>query len=141
MTHATSPLSPPLRLGLAAALLVCSLVLLLRFVGGLGGPGGLWVPMAHGVLAVLTALAALGLWAEARWAPLALVVLGCTFAATRLVEAFVLGIRPWLFALLAAAAALVASLVLAAWVRARLAQAGGSEPRTRSRASASPPTR
>jgi hypothetical protein len=141
MERALNPLSPALRLGLAAALLVCSLVLLLRFVGTVGGFGGLWVPAAHAVLAVLTALAALGLWAEARWTPLALVVLGCTFAATRLVEAFVLGIRPWLFALLAAAAALVASLVLAAWVRARLDQAEGIEPRTRSRASASRPTR
>jgi hypothetical protein len=141
MERAMSPLSPVLRLGLAGALLVCSLVLLLRFVGSVGGEAGLWVPVAHALLAVLTALAALGLWAEAPWTPLALIVLGCTFAATRLVEAFVLGIRPWLFALLAAAGALIASLVLAAWVRPRTHQPGGIEPRTRSRASMSPPTR
>jgi hypothetical protein len=119
MERALNPLSPPLRIAMAAALLLCALVLLLRFVATLGGAVGLWTPAAHATLAVLAALAGVGLWRETRWAPFALVALGCTFAATRLVEALVLGIRPWLFALVSSAAALVVAFLLAAWARER----------------------
>jgi hypothetical protein len=118
MERDPSPLSPALRIVMAAALLVCALILLLRFAGTLGGVD-VWAPAVNATLGVLAALAGAGLWRETGWAPLALVALGCTFAAARLVEALVLGIRPWLFALLSAAAALVVALLLAAWVRPR----------------------
>ena len=119
MEPASDSFSQPLRIALAVVLAVCALLLLLRFAATLGGAVSLFTPVAHGALALLAALAAVGLWGEARWAPGALVALGCTFAATRIVEALVLGIRPWLFALLSAAAALGAAFVLAAWMRPR----------------------
>jgi hypothetical protein len=114
-----NPLTPPLRIGMAAALLVCALLLLLRFAAAVGTAVGPYTPAVHLVLALLAGLSGVGLWRQARWAPRALVALGCTFAAARMVEAFVLGIRPWLLALLSAAAALVVALVLAAWARER----------------------
>jgi len=46
-------------------------------------------------------------------APVAILALGFVFAATHLIDALVLGIRPLLFALLAAIAAVLAALVLA----------------------------
>jgi hypothetical protein len=119
MERELNPLSPPLRIAMAAALLACALVLLLRFVAAAGGGVGVYVPVAHAALALLAALAGVGLWRQARWAPPALVLLGCVFAATRLVEALVLGIRPWLLALFSALAALVVAFVLAAWARER----------------------
>ena len=53
----------------------------------------------------------------AAWAPVAIVVLGVSVAATAFIEGFVLGIAPWLFALLRAVLAVVLALVAAAYVR------------------------
>lgn len=75
------------------------------------------VPSRGPLSARSSSLAGLGLWLRDPRAPAAIVALGCAFAATRLIDAFVLGIRPWLFALLAALAALVAAPLLAAWTR------------------------
>jgi hypothetical protein len=119
MERVLNPLTPPLRIAVAAALLLCAVLFLLRFVAALGGAAAVYTPAVHAVLAVLAALAGVGLWRQTRWAPLALVAFGCAFAAARLVDAFVLGIRPWLFALLSAAAALVVALLVAAWARER----------------------
>lgn len=119
MERALNPLSPPLRIGVAAALLVLALIFLLRFASTVGVAVGVYTPTVHLVLALLATLAGVGLWRQARWAPPALVAFGCAFAAARIVEAFVLGIRPWLLTMLSAAAALVLSLVLAAWARER----------------------
>ncbi len=111
-----SSLSSRLRIGAALALLLFGLVELLRFFALAGGPS--FYPLAvHGALALLAGLAGVGLWLRDPRAPAAVVALGCAFAATHLIDAFVLGIRPWLFALLAALAAVVAALLLAAWAR------------------------
>jgi hypothetical protein len=118
MGRALTPLPAPLRIALAAALLACAVVLLLRFAATVGA-GGVWAPFVQLTLGVLAALAGAGLWRETRWAPAALIGLGSAFAASRLVEALVLGIRPWLIALLSAAAGLVVALVIAAAVGER----------------------
>jgi hypothetical protein len=119
MERALNPLSPPLRIGVAAALLVLALLFLLRFAATVGTAVGVYTPAVHLVLALLATLAGVCLWRQTRSAPAALVAFGCSFAAARIVEALVLGIRPWLLALLSAAAALVLTLVLAAWARER----------------------
>jgi len=73
------------------------------------------------VLFVLQALsgiiAGIGVALRAAWAPVAIVVLGVSVAATAFIEGFVLGIAPWLFALLRAVLAVVLALVAAAYVR------------------------
>jgi hypothetical protein len=113
-----SSLSSALRTSAALALLLFGLVELLRFLAALTGVAGFYAVAAFGALALLAGLAGVGLWLRTPWAPPAIVALGCVFAATRLIDAFVLGIRPWLFALLAAAAAVIVALLLAAWARA-----------------------
>ena len=106
-----------MRIVASIALLVFALVELLRFLALIPGPS-LYVPVTCAVLAVLAGLSGVGLWLRAAWAPPAILALGLAFAATRLVDALLLGIRPWLFALLAAAAALVGAWLLASWARA-----------------------
>ena len=67
------------------------------------------------VLQVLCALAAaVGVWRGEAWAPRAVVLLGVCIAATWLVEGFVLGLVPYLHALLVAVLAIVVALVVAA---------------------------
>lgn len=72
------------------------------------------------VLQAVCAIAAgIGVWRGAAWAPLAIVLLGASAAATELLEGFVLQIIGWLVGLLRAAIAIVVSLLLALYVRAR----------------------
>jgi hypothetical protein len=71
---------------------------------------------AFALQAVLAILAAIGVWRQQRWAAAALLLLGASIAATALVEALVLGIIGWLYALLIAVAAIVIALLLAAYV-------------------------
>ena len=61
--------------------------------------------------------AAFGVWQGRPWATGALVLLGLSIAGTWLWEAFVLGIVAYLHALLVAVIALVAVLVMAAYVK------------------------
>jgi hypothetical protein len=70
--------------------------------------------------AVLGVVAGFGVWRGAAWAPLAIVLLGASTAATALVEAFVLGVIAYLRALLEAAVAILLSLLIAAHVRGQL---------------------
>jgi hypothetical protein len=78
----------------------------------------LWLGIA--LQAVLAILAAIGVWRQQRWAGATVLLLGATVAATVLVEAFVLGILAWLYALLLAIAAIAIAFVLSAYVnRAR----------------------
>ena len=112
-----SPLSPTLRIVFAIALLLLALVELPRLLAALSGGVGVYAIAAHAVLALLAVLSGVGLWLRASWAPAAILALGCAFAATRLIDAFVLGFRPWLFALLSAVLAMVAALLLAARAR------------------------
>ena len=74
--------------------------------------------LAIGFLAqvVLAVAAAVAVWLAQPWASLALILLGASIAATYLVEAFVLGIIAYLYALFAATIALVTTIVLAVWV-------------------------
>ena len=89
----------------------------------------LWVAFA--LQAVLAILAAIGVWRHQRWAAAALLLLGAVVAATALVEAFVLGIIAWLYALLIAIAAIVIAILLGAYVNrsgALLKRGRGSPP-------------
>jgi hypothetical protein len=79
-------------------------------------PGSLLLFLAFALQAVLAILAAVGVWRQQRWAAAALLLLGASIAATALVEAFVLGIIGWLYALLIAIAAIVVAIVLGAYV-------------------------
>ena len=67
--------------------------------------------------AVLGILAGVAVWRGTRAAPLLVVLLGVAIAATALIEAFVLGIVPYLYALLVAVVAIVATLIVAAYVK------------------------
>jgi len=77
--------------------------------------------LAFALQAVLAILAATGVWQQRRWAAAALLLLGATIAATALVEAFVLGIIAWLYALVLAVGAIVIALMLGAYVNERRA--------------------
>ena len=59
---------------------------------------------------VLGLAAAYGVWRAQTWAPLALLLLGIVVAATALIEAFVLGIVAWLWALMIAVVAVVSAV-------------------------------
>jgi hypothetical protein len=111
-----SSLSSRLRIGAALALLLFGLVELVHFLALAVSPS-FYPLVVRGALAVLAGLAGLGLWLGDPRAPAAIVALGCVFAAMCLIDALVLGIRPWLFALLTALVAVVAALLLAAWAR------------------------
>jgi hypothetical protein len=67
--------------------------------------------------AVAALAAAFGMWRGRPWAGIALVLLGVSIAVTELIEAFVLGILPWLRAVFVAVLAIVLSLLLARLVR------------------------
>ena len=79
-------------------------------------PGSLLLFVGFALQAVLAILAAVGVWLRQRWAAAALLLLGASVAATALVEAFVLGIIGWLYALLIAIAAIVVTLLLGAYI-------------------------
>jgi len=65
--------------------------------------------IAQGVVALV---AAYGVARAAGWAPGLLLVLGGLVAVTVLIEAFVLGILPWLYAVLIAVVAIVVAVVV-----------------------------
>ena len=72
--------------------------------------------LAFALQAVLAILAAAGVWQQRSWARTILLLLGVSIAVTALIEAFVLGIVAWLYAILIAAAAILTALVLGAYV-------------------------
>jgi hypothetical protein len=80
-------------------------------------PASLLLLLLFAVQAVLAIVSAFGVWRERHWAAAALLALGVSVAITMLIEAFVLGIIPWLGALLTAIAALAIALVLGAYVK------------------------
>ena len=77
--------------------------------------------------AVFGIVAGVGVWRGARWAAVAIVLLGASIAATALVEGFILWIVAYLRALLEAVAAVVVTLLIAAYVNGQL---GASRNRT-----------
>jgi len=109
--------SAPQRWTLVAALALglVGLLELIQFLVVLPDPS-VYAVLTHLSLSVLALCAGLGLWWRARWAPWSILALGFALALIRLIEGFVLGVRPWLFALLAAVAALGVALLLARWV-------------------------
>jgi hypothetical protein len=82
----------------------------------LPGPASPLLLLAFALQAVLAILAAVGVWWQQRWVGAGLLLLGASIAATALIEAFVLGIIAWLYALLLAVAAIVIALMLGAYV-------------------------
>ena len=67
--------------------------------------------------AALGILAGIGVWRDARSAPLVVVLLGASIAATALVEGFVLGIVAYFRVLVEAAAAIAVTLLIAGYVK------------------------
>ena len=82
----------------------------------LPGPVSPLLLLAFALQAVLAILAAAGVWQQRSWAGTILLLLGVSIAVTALIEAFVLGIVAWLYAILIAAAAILIALVLGAYV-------------------------
>lgn len=82
----------------------------------LPGPTSLLLLLAFAIQAVLAILATFGVWRDQRWAAAALLLLGVSIAATVLVEAIVLGIRPWPYALPIAIAAIAIALALGSYL-------------------------
>jgi len=70
--------------------------------------------------AVFGIIAGVGVWRGARWAPLAIVLLGASIAAAALIEGFVLWIVAYLRALLEAVVAIIVTLLIAAYVKGQL---------------------
>lgn len=64
-------------------------------------------------------VAAIGLWRDERWAPVATVVLGAAIAATQLVEAAFLGIIALDRAIIVGAAAVLVAIVIALFAARR----------------------
>lgn len=111
-----SSLSPVLRIGVALGMLLLGVYELLHLLAASASSSDLYSLAMHGALAVLASFAGIGFWVCARWAPAVLLTLAAVFAASRLIDAFVLGIRPWFFAVLAAAVAVALAVALAARV-------------------------
>jgi hypothetical protein len=87
----------------------------------LPGPASPLLLVAFALQAVIAIAAAVGVWQQQRWAAMALLLLGVVIAVTALVEALILGILGWLYALLIAVAAIAIALLLGAYVnRARV---------------------
>jgi hypothetical protein len=108
---------PTALLLIAIALLVYGLYHAIYAIAMLPGPASPLLLIAFAVQAVLAVLAAVGVWRQERWAGAICLLLGASVAATALIEAFVLGILPWLYALLIAIAAILISLLLGAYLK------------------------
>lgn len=79
-----------------------------------------WLLIGFVLQAVFAFAAAFGTWRSRRWAAGAAILLGVSIAITWLFEAFVLGIVAYLNALAVGAIAIIATLVIAAYLnRAR----------------------
>ena len=121
---------PTALLLIAIALLVYGLYHAIYAIAMLPGPASPLLLLAFAVQAMLAILAAAGVWRRERWAGTTLLLLGASIAATALIEAFVLGILPWLYALLIAAAAILIALLLRAYLE-RISGAQISGPKDR----------
>ncbi len=84
--------------------------------GMLIGPPMPLLLIAFVLQAVCAVAAAVGVWRRQAWAAGVVVLLGAIIAVTWLVEGFVLGIVPYLKALLVAVLAIVVALIVAAYV-------------------------
>jgi hypothetical protein len=82
----------------------------------LRGPTSPLLLLAFALQAAIAILAAVGVWRHESWAGAMLILLGASIAVTVLVEAFVLGIVAWLYALLIAVLAISIAFLLSAYV-------------------------
>ena len=103
-------------ISIAFALLAYGLYHAIYAVAMLPRPASALLLLAFALQAVLAILAAVGVWRRQPWAGTALLLLGGSVAATVLIEALVLGILGWLYALLIAVAAVLIAFLLAAYV-------------------------
>jgi hypothetical protein len=101
---------------IAIALVAYGLYQAFYAIAMLPSPASPLLLLAFAVQAVLAILAAVAVWRQQRWAGATLILLGASVAATALIEAFVLGILGWLYALLIAVVAILIALLLAAYV-------------------------
>jgi hypothetical protein len=101
---------------IAIALLAYGLYHAIYAIAMAPGPASPVLLLAFLLQAVLAIAAAAGVWQRRSWAASVLLLLGISIAATALIEAFVLGIIAWLYALLIAVAALAIALLLGAYV-------------------------
>jgi len=88
----------------------------LHAIAMLPAPGSVLLFLLFALQAVLAILCAVCVWRRRSEAGMAALLLGASIAATALIEAFVLGILAWLYALLIAIAAIVIALLLRAYV-------------------------
>ena len=107
---------PTVLLVIAVLLLVYGVYQALYVITMLPDPMSPLLLLAFTLQAVLAIAAAAGVWRRLGWAAAALLLLGASIAATALIEAFVLGILGWLYALLIAIAAVGIALLLGAYV-------------------------
>jgi hypothetical protein len=91
----------------------------LHAIAMLPAPASALLLVCLALQAALALLAAFGVWRERPWAPAVLLLLGAVIAATALIEAIVLGILGWLYALVIAVLAIAIALLLGAWLRRR----------------------
>jgi hypothetical protein len=101
---------------IAVTLLAYGLYHAIYAIAMLPRPGTPILLVAFALQAVLAIVAAAGVWRQQRWAAAILLLLGATIAATALIEAFVLGIIAWLYAMLIAVAAILIAFLLATYV-------------------------
>ena len=106
----------PALLLIAIALAAFGAYRALYAVAMLPAPASILMLLAFSAQAVLAIFAAMGVWRQQRWAAAVLLGLGASIAVTALLEAFVLGIIPWLIALVVAIAAIAGALSLGAYV-------------------------
>jgi|SRR4029453_3229471 hypothetical protein len=84
--------------------------------GLLIGPVSVLLLICFIAQAVFAIVAAVGVWGDQRWAWAPVILLGASIAATQLVE-ILLGIVPFLRAVLLAVLAIVAAILLSAYLR------------------------
>jgi hypothetical protein len=101
---------------IAIALAVFGIYRALYVPGMLVGPPVPLLLIGFLLQAVFGIVAGVGVWRRATWAPLAIVLLGASVAATALFEVL-LGIIAYLRALLDAVVALLVTVLMAAYVR------------------------
>ena len=116
--------SVPVLVGIAVLVLL-GVYELLHVPGALAGNAAPYLAGAFVVKAILSLVAAAALWSRSGWAPMALVLLGVSFAGLLLIEGFVLGIRPWLFTIVMALAWILAGFIAAMLLRRKGGVGGG----------------
>jgi hypothetical protein len=101
-----------LRLLISVALAAYGIYIAAFIPGLMVAPAAMTLLLLFLMQAACAFVAAYAVWANASWAPAAVVLLAAMVALTWLIEAFVLGIVAWLYALMAAAVAILLALLI-----------------------------